>query len=121
MARGSGGNTAIGLGIAGVAALFLVSGIQNKKLSQVLEGDIQGEPEELTEQQKQEAARVPQIEKGKFNRFLELEGGVTARKLAPPPRVASQWTWPSLRRAILEHRLTDSQVKAIIKQLEGKE
>jgi hypothetical protein len=38
--KGTGSSTALGLGLAGTAALFIAAGIQKKKLGQVLEGDI---------------------------------------------------------------------------------
>lgn len=37
--EGTGSSTALGLGVAGVAALFLASGILHKKLGQILEGE----------------------------------------------------------------------------------
>jgi len=90
------GSTAIGLGIGGVAAIFLISGILHKSLAQVLQGDIKGEPEGPTPEEKGTAeveqslkahGGLPTEQENKeiFERARRGEAEKAPGEFAPPP------------------------------------
>lgn len=89
MAQGTTSNVALGLAVAGVAALFIISGIQKKSLANVLSGDIgeltpakeaiAGEPEPTPEEAFHNAPNPLLLGNGYFspgNHGRELAHGI---------------------------------------------